>query len=175
MIEFVKRRRLKIVLKMMMISLAILIINLIVRRNDRILFYEHWTPIDSMVIFGMIFFILVCVYVFIKWENIMFRIALVFGFLVITGYVSMMALISGNPYEIYRNEGYTIYVSQWRFIFAGEDSFYLKENILTSVYIGSGDQSEEWNTTYYIEDDIFYIIETSETGTIETTTIVLRD
>ena len=47
--------------------------------------------------------------------------------------------------------------------------------MLTSVYIGSGDQSEEWYTTYYIQDDIFYIVETSETGTVETTTIVLND
>ena len=112
---------------------------------------------------------------FIKWEHIAFRVSLVFGFIFITGYVSLLALISGTPFKTYQNDGYTVYVSQWHYIFSGEDSFYLKENILTSVYIGSGDQSEEWNTTYYIEDDIFYIIETSEIGTIETTTIVLND
>ncbi len=172
---FMMRKRNKVMLRLILLWMIFGIINVALRISKRILFFEHWTFIDSLFYIGLIFFVLICLFIFINVKHIVLHISLIVGFLGITFYATMYAMLGARPISIYEKDGYTIHVSEWRFFFSGSDGFYLKENILTYKFIGAGEQSEEVRTTFYIEDDIFYIIETHEAGSVKETTVSLLE
>lgn len=175
MMIFMMRKRNKVMIRLILLWMTFGIINVVLRSSNRILFFEHWTPIDSLFYIGLIFFFLMCLFIFMNNKHIVLRIALIVGFLGITFYATMYAMLLAKPISIYKKDGYTVYVSEWRFFFSGSDGFYLKENMLTYKLIGVGEQSEEVRTTYFIEDDVFYIIESHEAGSVKETTVSLLE
>jgi len=135
--------------------------------------YESWTPVSSgMILFGLgglhLYFFLL--FVFPNLFQRLFFTLIAIGSLVI---IFIVTVFSTYTVEVYRQEGYIIYVKEYRFIFSGHDDYYLKENFLFAKKIGTGEQSEESYSTYTIEDGIFYITTQYESGTTQIFSIEL--
>lgn len=143
---------------------ALLCVNFILRLSGRILFYETWAKIDSHIIIGLSALFSLTLFLVLRLTHLITKIIIVFGVLIMGGYIYFLGLLVSVDHVTYEKEGYIIYVKEWRYYFTGSDAFYLKENFLTSVYIGSGQQSEEIRTIYYIEDNVFHIVERLENG-----------
>lgn len=145
---------------------VLLSVNFILRLNGRILFFEIWTSIDSHVFLGIATLLSLTVFLILRLTYLLTKIIVVFVAVIISGYIFFLGLLGSVNHEVYIKDGYEINVAEYRYYLTGHDSYYLKENFLTSVLIGTGEQSEKVQTTYFIQDDVFYIIEHLGDGSI---------
>jgi len=126
--------------------------------------FESWTPIPSgLFLFslsGLTMYIFLMIVVPHHLERIFFSLVAI-GSLVV---ISIIAMFTAEEVNIYREEGYVIYLQEYRFLFAGQDDLYLKKNFLLAKKIGTGEQSEEQYSTYKIQDGILYITTYHEGG-----------
>lgn len=167
------------IIKYALIALSIIffgffVASLTLSKYSYIFNFDAWTQIPApLMLFslgGFSLFIFLMIMAKKTYLKVMYVSVAIFSLFLI----SYLLLFGSESYNVIEKEGYTIYVEEYRFLFAGEDRFYLKENFLVAKLIGSGDQSEEGSTTYYIEDGHFYIIESWESGSINTTIIELK-
>ena len=145
---------------------VLLSINFILRLNGRILFFETWTPMDSHVILGASALLSLTVFLVFRLTYLVTKIIVVFIVIIITSYIFFLGMLGSVNHVIYEKEGYEVNVFEWRSRITGHDTYFVKENFLTSVYIGVGEQSEKVNSTYYIEDGVFHIVEYLGSGAV---------
>jgi hypothetical protein len=150
------------------------IANVILSKYSYIFNFDAWTVVPAPIMlfsFGglnlFIYLMMIAKQVYLK---VLFVSIAIFSLILI----SVILIFGAESYNVVKSEGYTIYVEEYRFLFGGQDNFYLKENFLVAKLIGSGDQSEEGSTVYYVENGYFYIIESWENGDTETTIIKLE-
>jgi len=137
--------------------------------------FESWTLIPS----GLFLFSLggLNLYIFLmivlpnRLERIFFSLVAI-GSLVV---LSILAMFSAQEVRIYKNEGYVIYVEEYRFIFDGHDDLYLRKNFMLAKKIGTGEQSEEIHSTFWIQDGNLYITTYYESGAENTIMIELNN
>lgn len=156
------------------IFFSFFVASLILSKYSYIFNFDAWTVVPApLMLFslgGLNLFILLMIMAKKAYLRMIYVSIAIFSLFLI----SYLLLFGSESYSVIKKEGYTIYVEEYRFLFAGEDRFYLKENFLVAKLIGTGDQSEEGSTTYYIEDGYFYIIESWESGDTNTTEIKLE-
>jgi hypothetical protein len=164
-----------IFLKLSIFFFALLIVKFVFGLFSYMFTFESWTPIPSgLFLFslsGLTMYIFLMIVVSHHLGRIFLSIVAI-GSLVV---ISIIALYSAKEVNIYREEGYVIYVQEYRFLFAGQDDLYLKKNFLFAKKIGTGEQSEESHSSYWIQDGVLFITTHHEGGSEYTISIELNN
>jgi len=162
-----------IFLKLGLFFFVLFIVNLMTRLFSFTMTFETWTPVDSsLILFGLsgLHVYLFLLYVFPTFLQRLFLSLIALGALCL---LIILAAFSSYEVEVYKHEGYVIYIKEYRFLFSGHDDYYVKDNFIFAKKIGTGDQSEESYSSYFIEDGIFYIETQYEGGMTYVTSIEL--
>ncbi len=100
-------------------------------------------------IFGLFNYVILMIYNRGKHLKILLSVMAFSGFIVL----SVLAMLSTESKDMIKQDGYTVYISEFRFLFGGSDTLYLKDNFLISHKIGVASQGEDATSTYGINDD----------------------
>ena len=143
---------------------------------DIVFNYEFITQLSSIMLiiatFGLTSYIFLMIIIKNELIRLFMSVVAIIGFL----FFSFMSIWSSEGLDKLESDNHIIYVSEYRFLFACYDKFYLKKNLLFSQYVGSADQGEDANSSYYIDGDILYITTTfSHSETERTNEIDLLD
>ncbi|HBG32554.1 MAG: hypothetical protein A2084_00335 [Tenericutes bacterium GWC2_39_45] len=162
-------------LKLSIFFFVLLIVNFVIGLFSYMFTFESWTPIPSgLFLFslsGLTMYIFLMIVVSHHLERIFLSIVAIASLVVI----SIIAMFTAEEVNIYRQEGYVIYVQEYRFLFDGHDDLFLKENFIVAKKIGTGEQSEEQYSTYRIQDGILFITTHHEGGSEYTISIELNN
>lgn len=151
-------------------ALVLLVVGRLMVRHARLyLNFEFWTPLPSVLVllgfFGL--FSMLALWTMTTeriWKAGYVLVAVVSLFL-----LGFMAMWGMQGVDTIRLDTTTVHVSEYRFLFAGSDTFYKQENLFVSRPIGSFCQDEDCWTEYRFEGDVLTAIETWYNGhTVET-------
>lgn len=156
--------------------LMLFLVNIWMYYHSYIFTFESWTPIHSGILLfslsGLNFF----VFLLLALKHPLLK-----TLCVIVAFISFVFLFFLGTFTaetvkiiVVKEEGYTLYVRETRFLFSGTDYFYLEDNLLWAHFIAQADQSEECNSIYYIENGYLHITEYWESGTEKTFTVKLN-
>jgi len=162
-----------IILIISMLFLLLFIIGVILNRNGYIFNFDSWTPIPANIMLFSLFGLFLFIFLMIKFKNIYLKLIFILSAsfsLIFLGYI---ALFGSSGYSVVENEDYKVYVNEYRFLFAGADTFYLKENFLVARKVATADQSEECHSAYRLDDNQLIIVESCESGSSQTITVDL--
>jgi|GEM_PF-2518834 len=167
-------RKIFFVLSVFFFALVVINISVQVFLDGIILNYEFLTHLPATII-------LFCVFVFFLFFYLMQRLEL-WGRVVLTVFVILgvcfspyVYFMASHTHSIIQQGVHTIYIQEYRDLFAGTDYLYYKENFLWSRYLDSAEQCEECFSTYEIQGDVLTITENWEGGTVHITEIDLSD
>lgn len=78
--------------------------------------------------------------------------------------LSFFALWSSENVKTVQYESNTIYIKEYRFLFDGSDTIYVKDNLLFLTYVGSYDQHEDASSSYEYHEGILTVTTTWYNG-----------
>lgn len=162
-----------IILLISLLFFIIFIIGVILNQNGYIYNFDSWTPIPANIMLFALFGLFLFIFLLMKFKNIYLKLIFILSASFSLVFISYIALFGSSGYSKVENEDYTIFVNEYRFLFAGEDTFYLKENFLTARRIASAQQSEECSSVYRLENNQLVIVESCESGSSRTITVDL--
>jgi len=124
-----------------------------------ILTIERWTPIPMKLWLFALGGLFLAIHLFMIAKRKLLRIGVVVLALLGLYVVAVYAMMSYEPVRVVREEGFTLYVVEHRFLFDGDDRYYAQENPLFARYLGTGCQSEDCSSIHSIEDGMLVIRE----------------
>lgn len=126
--------------------------------------YEFLTPIQSGLFLFSLFGLSSYLFLMIVSEHQGLRILMsLFAFLSLFT-LSFFALWSSENVKTVQYESHTIYIKEYRFLFDGSDTIYVKDNLLFSTYVGSYDQHEDASSSYEYREGILTVTTTWYNG-----------
>lgn len=154
----------------LVLSLGFLIlffIQVLVLKDEVVFLFEFWSPLPSpIIILGLsglsmfVFLMMVFPFPIIRFGLVMIAF---FGF----GFLVFLTMLSMEPVQTLHHQDHTIYINEYRFIFDGEDSIYIKRNLFFATLIAKTPQSEEWSSSYHFEGETLVITKSAVSSQIE--------
>jgi len=138
---------------------SLCILDLILESKGIQMNFQFWSSFESIFILVVLVFIsgylLYMIYIRSKFLKI---IGSIFSLFFIGFFLLLSSFDSGKINKI-ENEEYTVYIDEYRFLFGGEDTLYLKKNAFYSVKIGSFNHGEDNSVTYKILEDKIEVLD----------------
>lgn len=167
-----KRKEL-VILSISLLFLVLLIIGVVLDRNGYIYNFDSWTPVPALIFLFSLSGLFLFIFLLMKFKNVYIKVLFILIASFSLVFLVYLTLFGSSGYSVIKNDEHTIYVNEYRFLFAGADTFYLKENFLVARRVASADQSEECSSVYHLENNQLVITESCESGSSRTITVDL--